>query len=69
MDILQTKPILTAVSVVGVTLLGYFFTRLYAAQMLMVKLQTQGCVSFSTLLYERELRTFAARSAWAFLLL
>ncbi|KAK6594443.1 cytochrome p450 71b25 [Botrytis cinerea] len=43
MDILQTKPILTAVSVVGVTLLGYFFTRLYAAQMLMVKLQTQGC--------------------------
>ncbi|CCD50381.1 hypothetical protein BofuT4_P090680.1 [Botrytis cinerea T4] len=43
MDILQTNPILTAVSVVGVTLLDYFFTRLYAAQMLMVKLQTQGC--------------------------
>lgn len=54
MDILQTKPILTAVSVVGVTLLGYFFTRIYAAQMLMVKLQTQCCVSFSTLLYERQ---------------
>ncbi|KAF7951336.1 hypothetical protein EAE96_006652 [Botrytis aclada] len=43
MDILQTKPIFTAVSVVCVTLLGYFFTRLYAARMLMIKLQKQGC--------------------------
>ncbi|KAF5869938.1 putative afln vera monooxygenase protein [Botrytis fragariae] len=43
MDVFQTKPIFTAVSVVGVTLLGYFFTRLYAARMLMVKLQKQGC--------------------------
>ncbi|TGO26122.1 hypothetical protein BPAE_0066g00480 [Botrytis paeoniae] len=43
MDVFQTKPIFTVVSAVGVTLLGYFFTRLYAARMLMVELQKQGC--------------------------
>ncbi|KAF7951189.1 uncharacterized protein EAE97_002740 [Botrytis byssoidea] len=43
MNVFQTKPIFTAVSAVVVTLLGYFFTRLYAARMLMVKLQKQGC--------------------------
>ncbi|TGO36222.1 hypothetical protein BHYA_0132g00310 [Botrytis hyacinthi] len=42
MDVFQTKPIFTAVLAVVVTLLGYFFTPLYAAWMLIVKLRKQG---------------------------
>ncbi|KAF7868680.1 hypothetical protein EAF04_005210 [Stromatinia cepivora] len=44
MDTIQTNHILAAVLVVGASLLGYFFTRLYAARMLIVKLQQQGCI-------------------------
>jgi hypothetical protein len=45
MDTIQARPLLTSAAVAIASLLGYFFTRLYKARMLMVDLKKRGVVS------------------------
>lgn len=51
MDTSQKRLIFTAISVIGVSLLGYFFKSLYRARRLIADLRKQGCVGSPLLFY------------------
>lgn len=65
MELLHDKPVFTAFLLALTFLLGYFFTKLYHARMLVIRLKRQGLVGPTSSTLRMQLTIILACRAWS----